>query len=189
MDSIPDILSKYEKWQRLQILLCEGGITLYKDILTKLGVKNIRNGKEIYDRLQRYGDWSQIQNLQWYQTNAICPSSKAIDTDNMDLSISFLILIILDKQKKYPSIKTLRNLRNKLSHMSENERDMTVQQFNDYWHQIWDLLKDLGCDMNVFRDLKSYDCSSEEFKKRFKDIEGRAKIFYFFWFFKYSFKE
>ena len=177
MTSVPDIWNKNEKWCRLQMLLCEGGMTVYKDILSKLGVKDTTNGKDIYRRLQHCVDQSQKQNMQRFQCNALFPSSKDINTDNLDLSLCFLIIKLLDTQKKYPSIVKLRDMRNELCHMADNKREMTVQQFNHYWDQISCLLTDLGCNMNLFRDLKTYNCSSDEFKKRFKDIEGRAEFF------------
>ena len=179
MTSIPVIWNKYEKWYRLLILLCEGGMIVNKDILSKLGVKDTTNGKEIYKRLQLC-DESQMQHLQRFQREALFPTSKDINTNELDLSLWYLIVILLDKQKKYPSIRRLRDMRNMLCHMADNERDMTVQQFNKYWHQISCLLTDLGCDMSLFKDLKTYDCSNDEFKKRFEDIEGRAKLLFLF---------
>lgn len=92
-----DILTKYEKWYRLKVLLHEGGNAVFKDILTKLGVKNITDGSEIYQKLKPYE--IQGQKLQQYQKDALFPSSRVINTNNLDLSLQFLIIIILDTQK------------------------------------------------------------------------------------------
>lgn len=167
-----DILTKYEKWYRLKVLLHEGGNAVFKDILTKLGVKNITDGSEIYQKLKPYE--IQGQKLQQYQKDALFPSSRVINTNNLDLSLQFLIIIILDTQKEYPLIDKLRDMRNTLFHMPENKKDMTAQQFSDYWRQISKHLTGLGCDMTLFSDLKTCNLSSEELKKIFKELEGRV---------------
>ena len=54
MVNLLDVWNKYRRWCRLVILLHEGGETVYKDTLYKIGVTDITDGAEIYRKLEPY---------------------------------------------------------------------------------------------------------------------------------------
>ena len=160
-----------KNWCRLVILLQVGGESVCKDILNEMGIKDINNGGEIYKRLQNYK--TKIKRLAPYQQQILLPDSTDINTTKLDVSLQTHIIAILDKKKKYPLIKELREKRNKFFHMRGEERDMTEQQFKSYWDEISQLLRDLGirsCDMGLLDHLQTDDQLSKDLENRLNDI-------------------
>lgn len=163
-----DIWSKYKRWFRLVILLHEGGEVVCEKILCEVGVKDVKDGAEIYRKLEPHQD--NIKRMSRYQQKLLLPDSKIIDTMKLDLALKTFIIEILDTRDKFPLIKEIRERRNHLFHMSHFERDMSEEQFNHFWEQISQLLRDLGYNMNLLDDLKTEDHLSEQRKIRFEDI-------------------
>ena len=64
MASSLDIWNKYQRWCRLLILLCKGGGFVCKDILSKMGIKDVTDGAEIYSKLRPYK--RKIQEMGFY---------------------------------------------------------------------------------------------------------------------------
>lgn len=169
MASLPDIWNKYRKWCRLVMLLHEGGETVCKDILDKLGVTDITDGGELYRKLEIHK--TKIKKLAPYQQKILLPYSKVIDKTKLDVSLNTHIIAILDTAKTYPLIGKLRDKRNELFHMPDSKRNMAEQQFKDDWDEISQLLIKLGCSLNFLNGLKTDDHLSEELEKRLKGTE------------------
>ena len=64
--------------------------------------------------------------------------------------------------------------------MSNDERDMTEQQFANHWDEISQLLTYFGYDVDILIGLKTDDHLKEEHKKRLDSIEGRVVSLLFF---------
>ena len=103
MASLTDIWNKYRKWCRLVILLHEGGEIVCKDILCKIGVTNVTDGVEIYQKLEPYKET--IKKMRGYQKKVLLPDNKVIDTAKLDFALNTHIIEILDTGKKHLSIK------------------------------------------------------------------------------------
>lgn len=168
MDSLQNIWNKYQKWCRLVILLQEGGETICKDILYKMGIADVSDGAEIYQKLEPHKE--KIKKMEFYQQKILLPYSKVIDTSKLDVSLQTHIVGILDTTNNYPLIGKLRDNRNELFHMSERKRDMTEKQFKKYWDQISEILTAHCFDMNLLSDLKTDNHLNKLRKKQFKDI-------------------
>ena len=78
MASLTDIWNKYRKWCRLDVLLHEGGETVCKDILCEIGVKNVMDGVEIYQKLEPYKET--IKKMYKYQQKVLLPDDKVTNT-------------------------------------------------------------------------------------------------------------
>ena len=182
MVNLLDVWNKYRRWCRLVILLHEGGETVYKDTLYKIGVTDITDGAEIYRKLEPYK--AEIKKMASFQKKPLLPPGKVIDTNALDFSLHMHIIKILDTAR-YSSIDKLRIERNTLFHMPDDERDMTEQQFQANWDRISQLLTDLNFSMKSLSGLKTDNHLSEENQKRFKDallqrMEGRAEFLFLF---------
>ena len=143
-----------------------------------MGVKDITDGADIYQKLEPHE--GEIKKMGIFQQKILLPSSKVIDTTNLDLSLYTFIIRLLDTAKEYPLIEKLRSMRNRLYHMSEGERDMLEEQFNDCWDQISQLLTDLGYNMNLLSSLKTDDHLSEgclkDLQEGLHSMEGRQSL-------------
>ena len=185
MDSLQDIWDKYQKWCRLVILLHEGGETICKDILYKMGIADLSNGAEIYQKLETHKE--KIKKMAFYQQKILLPYGKVIDTSKLDVSLQTHIIRILDTTKNYPLIGKLRDHRNELFHMSECRRDMTERQFKKYWDQISELLTAHCFDVNKLNYLKTDNHLNRTHEKRFKDIlhhvKGKVELLLLFLFY------
>ena len=193
MDSLQDIWDKYQKWCRLVILLHESGETICKDILYKMGIADLSNGAEIYQKLETHKE--KIKKMAFYQQKILLPYGKVIDTSKLDVSLQTHIIRILDTTKNYPLIGKLRDHRNELFHMSECKRDMAERQFKKYWDQISELLTAHCFDVNKLNYLKTDNHLNRTHEKRFKDIlhhiKGKVELlllllFFYFIYSKYQ---
>ena len=173
MASLTDIWNKYRKWCRLVVLLHEDGETVCKDILCEIGVKNVMDGVEIYQKLEPYKET--IRKMYKYQQKVLLPDDKVTNTAKLDFALTTHIIEILDTRKKHLPIKELRDVRNELFHKPDHQRDMTEEQFSKYWNQISQLLTRLGYDMNQLIGLKTVDQLSERRKKIVEDIRPYIK--------------
>lgn len=166
---------KFRKWCRLIILIHKGGESVCRNILFKMDVKDITDGTEIYKKLKRYVEI--ITRMAFYQQKVLLPDNEVIDTTKINISLSTRIIEILDTTLSYPQVEDLRDTRNELFYMSNNERDMTEEQFNNYWENIWQLLTSLHFNMSLMMDLKAENHLNHKYDKLFKDIKGRIKLF------------
>ena len=173
MDSYSDIWNKHRRWCRLIIFLYQYGESACKDILSKMGIKDVKNGAEIYSKLEPYE--REIEKMGFYHKKNLLPVDKVIDTSKMDIILSTHIIEILDKQEDYPLIFKLRRKWIELLFMSNSERDLTEQQFKDYWNKISLLLSDLHCDMKLVKDLKTEQNLSKEHEKILEEITNKIK--------------
>ena len=173
MASLHDILNKYQKWCRLVILIQEGGEFVCKDILSKMGIKDITDGAEIYKKLKPYE--KEITKMTFYQQKSLLPDNGVIDTTKRNISLNTHIIQILDKTKNYPLISELRQKRNELFHMKEENRGMTEELFNYYWDNISSLLAGFGYDIKLMKGLKTEDHMSQEREKTLEDIIHNIK--------------
>ena len=178
MTSPADPWNKYRKWCRLVILLHEGGEEIVKDILDQIGV-DITDGAKIYQKLKPY-EKTKLKNKPGYLKKILLPLSEVVDTSKLDFSARCHIIEVLDTHKQFPLIGKLRNRRNDFFHMSVEEKDMTEQQFNKYWKDISQLLKDFGYDVNILIGLKTDDQLSEDHRKRLDHIKGRLEESFLF---------
>lgn len=153
MSSSQDIFSKYEKWNRLVMLIQEGGESVCKYILhTEMSVPT--EGQEMHKYLQKYATDIKKSKMYGYEKKTLLTEDGNIDTTKLDLKLSTYIIEILDKNKKYPLIPTLRYKRNELFHMEEVQRNMSEKEFDDRWNELSRLLKDLNCDLSSLQSLK-----------------------------------
>lgn len=153
MSSSQDIFSKYEKWNRLVMLIQEGGESVCKYILhTEIGVPT--EGQEMHKYLQKYATDIKKSKMYGYEKKTLLTEDGNIDTTKLDLKLSTYIIEILDKNKKYPLILTLRYKRDELFHMEEVQRNMSEKEFDDRWNELSRLLKDLNCDLSSLQSLK-----------------------------------
>lgn len=153
MSSSQDIFSKYEKWNRLVMLIQEGGESVCKYILhTEMGVPI--EGQEMHKYLQKYATDIKKSKMYGYEKKTLLNEDGNIDTTKLDLKLSTFIIEILDKNKKYPLIPTLRYKRNELFHMEEVQRNMSEKEFDDRWNELSRLLKGLNCDLSSLQSLK-----------------------------------
>ena len=173
MDSFDDIWNNYRRWCRLVILLCQGGKSVCNDILSKMGIKDTTDGSEIYDRLKPYE--KEIHQMGLYHQQYLLPDNEVIDTSKMDVQLSSYIIQILDKAEEYPSISALRQKKNELFLMSEDERAMTEKKFRPYWNEISELLTCLDCNMDFIRGLETEGRLSQDHEKILKDITQKTK--------------
>ena len=164
--------NKHKKWCRLVILLHEGGEKIVKDILVHIGV-DITDGAKIYKILK--DEETKIKKKPLYLKQLLLPPGGVVDTTKLDFSALCYIIEVLDKQKKFPLIGQLKNRRNDFFHMSDEDKDMTEQQFNKYWNEVSKLLKDFGYDVNMLTGLKTEYQLSEDHKKRLDHIQGRVE--------------
>ena len=182
MSSILKIWHKYERWCRLVILLFQGGQCVCKNILSKMGIKDMADGAALYKKLEPYK--SKIKKLGFYQRKILLPDNKVIDITKMDISLSTHIIQILDIHENYPQIADLRYERTELFFTPEGKRGMTEQEFGEYWDRILQLLASLNYDMNLIKCLKNAEHLSQEQEKILKDITHKIKgniklVFYF----------
>ena len=153
MSSSQDIVSKYEKWNRLLMLIQEGGESVCKYILhTEMGVP--KEGQEMHKYLQKYATDIKRSRIHGYDKKIFLNEDGNIDTTKLDLRLFTFIIEILDKNKKYPLVPTLRYKRNELFHMDEVQRNMSEKEFDDRWNELSRLLKDLNCDLSSLQSLK-----------------------------------
>lgn len=153
MSSSQDIFSKYEKWNRLVMLIQEGGESVCKYILhTEMGVPI--EGQEMHKYLQKYATDIKKSKMYGYEKKTLLNEDGNIDTTKLDLRLFTFIIEILDKNKKYPLVPTLRYKRNELFHMDEVQRNMSEKEFDDRWNELSRLLKDLNCDLSSLQSLK-----------------------------------
>ena len=173
MASSLDIWNKYQRWCRLLILLCKGGGFVCKDILSKMGIKDVTDGAEIYSKLRPYK--RKIQEMGFYHQKNLLPDNEVIDTSKMDITLSTHIIQILDQQQDYSRILKLRSLWIKLLHMPEGERSMTEQQFKEYWDEISLLLEIFHYDINLVKGLETEGHLSQELENTLQDITHKIK--------------
>ena len=171
MDSIPDIWSKYTRWCRLLILLDQGGKSICSDILFKLGIKNAKDGAEIYSKLKPHRE--KIKKMGFYHQETLLPNNGVIDKDKVDISLSTHIIQILDKKNTYSLITELRIMINRLLLLPEWKRDITEQQFEDSWAKISELLHNLDYNVNLIKGLKTEDLLPQEHENILKDISQK----------------
>ena len=186
MSSIPEIWYKYQRWCRLVILLFQGGESACKNILYKMGIKDITDGAEVYNKLKPYE--SKIKKLGFYQRKTLLPDNKVVDVTKMDISLSTHIIQVLDTKKSYPQISELRYQRTELYFIPEEKRDMKEHQFAESWDKISRLLTSLNYEMNLLKSLKTAEHLTEEHKKILKDVTYKIKgnvelVLYFFAYF------
>lgn len=175
MPSSHDIWKTYQRWCRLLILLCEGGEFLWKDILPKMGIKDVTDGREIYSKLRFHKRKKKEMGL--YHQKSLLPENEVIDTTKTDISLRTHIIQILDQTEEYSQIVKLRRLWIELLHMSEDERIMKEKQFKEYWDDISLLLtKHFNFDMDLVKDLKTESHLTQDFESILqvvtKKIEG-----------------
>ena len=184
MTSLHNISNKYPRWCRLLILIHQSGEYLWKDILYKVGVKDLADGAEIYRRLKPYE--KEINELGINIRKTLLPDNKVIDTEKMDISLSTHIIQIIDKTQDYASISKLRQKRIELLYMREGERNITEQQFNTYWNEISELLTSLDYKMDLINCLKTEYNLVEKYGTTLKDIsqklEGTIELIHCFFF-------
>ena len=184
MTSLHNISNKYPRWCRLLILIHQSGEYLWKDILYKVGVKDLADGAEIYRRLKPYE--KEINELGVNIRKTLLPDNKVIDTEKMDISLSTHIIQIIDKTQDYASISKLRQKRIELLYMREGERNITEQQFNTYWNEISELLTSLDYKMDLINCLKTEYNLVEKYGTTLKDIsqklEGTIELIHCFFF-------
>ena len=173
MASPADAWNKHQNWCRLVILLHEGGENIIKCILGQIGV-DITDGSEIYQKMKPHGK-NRLKKVAYYLQKDILPDIKVVDTTKLDFSARCHIIRVLNTQIQFPLIEKLREKQNDLFHMSDDEKNMEDQQFNNYWDEISQLLTDLGYHVAMLQDLKTDDHLSEEHKKRLDHIEGRME--------------
>ena len=174
MGSFHDIWNKFRNWCRLVILIHEGGESVCKDILSKMGIKDLTNGAEIYRKLKPYEE--RIKKLTFYQQKALLPDDEVIDTTKMKISLlSTHIIQILDTSQSYPQITVLRHMSNELFHILDGKKDLTEQIFDDYWKKISQLLTGLHFNMELIKGLKTEDYLSQEHEKTLKEITENMK--------------
>ena len=173
MASFPDVWNKCQRWCRLVILLQQGGLSVCKNIMSEMGIKDITDGAEIYRKMKPFEE--QIKAMGFYQQKTLLPDGEVIDTSLMDISLSTYIIQVLDKLQKYPQIIELRYKRTELFFMSEEERSMTEKEFSDYWDKISELLNGLHYNMSLIKGLKTEDHLSQEHQKTLKDITHKIK--------------
>ena len=152
MASPVDAWNKHQNWFRLVILLLEGGESIAKYILSQMGV-DITDGSEIYQKMKSH-EKNRLKKVPHYLRKDLLPDNKVVDATKLDLPALCHIIQVLDTQRQFPKIEKLRQTRNDLFHKSDDERSMGDQQFNSYWDEISQLLKDLGYDVNKLIYLK-----------------------------------
>ena len=173
MGSFHDIWNKFRNWSRLVILIQKGGESVCKDMLFKMSIKDLTNGAEIYRKLKPYEE--RIKKLTFYQQKALLPDDEVVKTTKMNISLSTLIIQILDTSQSYPQITELRHMSNELFYILEGKKDLTEQIFNDYWKKISQLLTSLHFDMDLMQGLKTEDHLSQEHEETLKDITENMK--------------
>ena len=173
MTSLRSIWNKYPRWCRLLILIHQSGEYLWKDILYKVGLKDLADGAEIYRRLKPYE--KEINELGVNIRKTLLPDNKVIDTEKMDISLSTHIIQIIDKTQDYASISKLRQKRIELLYMREGERNITEQQFNTYWNEISELLTSLHYKMDLINRLKTEYNLVEKYGQTLKDISQKLQ--------------
>ena len=156
MGSTQAIWNKYEKWCRLVILLQEGGESVCKHIIYS-DMRVPADGRKMYKYLKRYE--ADIKNSipHKYQKEILLPASKHVDETKLDVPLLSYMIQILDKDKNYPSIPKLRYIRNNLFHMDGKQRNMTMQEFDDRWDKVVQLLNGLNFNKSLLNSLKSDD--------------------------------
>ena len=152
MASPTDAWNKYRNWCRLLVLLHEGGEIIVKQILSKMGV-DITDGSQIYQKMKLH-EKKILKSAPSYLKKDLLPDNKVVDTTKLDFSARCHIIQVLDTQTQFPNITVLRKTRNFLFHMSDDAKNMGDQQFNNYWDEISQLLKDLGYDVSKLMNLK-----------------------------------
>ena len=152
MASPADAWNKHRNWCRLVILLHEGGESIVKRILGIMGV-DIKDGSDIYQKMKLH-EKNRLKKVPYYLRKDLLPDSKVVDVTKLDFSARCHIIKVLDTQRQFPEIEKLREKRNDLFHKSDDEKNMGDQQFNNYWDDISQLLKDLGYDVSKLISLK-----------------------------------
>ena len=152
MASPTDAWNKHRNWCRLVVLLHEGGETIVKQILSKMGV-DITDGSQIYQKMKPH-EKNRLKTVPPYLKKDLLPDNKVVDTTKLDFSARCHIIQVLDTQTQFPNITKLRKTRNYWFHMSDDAKNMGDQQFNNYWDEISQLLKDLGYDVSKLMNLK-----------------------------------
>ena len=152
MASPTDAWNKHRNWCRLVILLHEGGESIVKQILSKMGV-DITDGSQIFQKMKLH-EKNILKTVPYYLRKDLLPINEVVDATKLDFSARCHIIQVLDTQTQFPKIKKLREMRNNLFHKSDDEKNMGDQQFNSCWDEISQLLDDLGYDVSKLMNLK-----------------------------------
>ena len=108
-----------------------------------------------------------LKTVPHYLRKDLLPDKEVVDATKLDFSARCHIIQVLDTQTQFPKIKKLRETRNYFFHMSDDRKNMGDQQFNNYWDEISQLLKDFGYDVSKLMNLKK--------TADLYHIEGRVK--------------
>ena len=168
MNYLHDNWNKFQRWCRLIILVHEGGESVCKDILSKMGIKDITDGAAIYRKMKLYE--KKLKTMSFYLQETLLPDNKVVDASKIDISLCTHIIEILDTTQSYPLIAKLRRKRNELLNMPEEKRDMTEKLFNNFWENILQLLEYHHYDTKLMKDLKTEDHLSQQHEKTLTNI-------------------
>ena len=162
---LPNIWRKYKKWCRLLILLQTGGMSVFKNVITK-----IDSSQEIYKQLKNHR--KEIKGMYKNQQEIRLPDGGKTKIGKLDITLSAAVIRMCDTSKileetKKQNIQALKDKRNALFHKSMEAIDMMEEVFDKSWNEIEKLLRDLGYNINVLKGLKTNDHLKEEYEAKF----------------------
>ena len=155
---LPNIWRKYKKWCRLLILLQADGMSVFKNVITK-----IDSSQEICKQLKNHR--KEIKGMYKNQQEILLPDGGKTKIGKPDITLSAAVIKMCETSKileetKKQNIQALEDKRNALFHKSMEAI------FDKSWNEIEKLLRDLGYNINVLKGLKTNDHLKEEYQAK-----------------------
>ena len=171
MADLPSVFERRANWLRLITLVDYAGEVLGKKVFEDEGMPS--DGVELYKQLKKYD----IRNLKDDQEKIVFPKEEKTDVYEFDITLWTHLIQQMFKSGKKPKyhhlIKTLRDIRNPLSHMSLSDKEISDVDFEEKWKSACAKLEEHGFKIDqTVEDLKI--CSLEsitDIQKILKRIE------------------
>lgn len=153
MADLPSVFEGCANWLRLVTLVDYAGEVLGKKVFEDEGMPS--DGVELYKQLKKYD----IRNLKDDQEKIVFPKEKRTDVHEFDITLwTHLIQQMFKSGKKtkyYHLTKTLRDIRNPLSHMSLLGKEISDLDFEEKWKSTCAKLKECSFKIDqTVKDLK-----------------------------------
>ena len=163
MTALLEIFQSSENWLRLVTLVDYAGVHLCKEVLhTKEGLTT--DGAELYQTLKDYS----IKGLYREQQEIVFPKNGKTDESKFDITLYTLLIQQMFSSTYNDLIRTLRDIRNDLCHMSDKK--ISESGFEKQWNIICTKLKKHGFNEPVNELKTGYLPSIELVKKILESI-------------------
>ena len=164
MTTLLEIFQNSENWLRLVTLTDYAGVDLCKEVLhTKEGLPT--DGVKLYQKLKK--DYN-IKGLYREQEQIVFPKDENTDEGKFDITLYTCLIQQMFPSKYKGLMRTLRDIRNGLCHMSDKK--IPESDFQKRWNSICAKLQNHGFNKSVDKLKTGYLPSIEMVKKILESI-------------------